>query len=82
MGLFRIASFRRLQCVRRKQVPAQLDPICFDGGTTAAINEQKLHELLGKGIADFGPTFHAALIAIGDKLSLYKGLAAGGHQTN
>jgi hypothetical protein len=35
-----------------------------------AINEQKLHELLGKGIADFGATFHAALIAIGDKLGL------------
>jgi hypothetical protein len=46
-----------------------------------AINEQKLHELLGKGIVDFGATFHAALIAIGDKLGLYKGLAAGGHQT-
>jgi hypothetical protein len=54
----------------------------FDGGATVAINEQKLHELLGKGIVDFGATFHAALIAIGDKLSLYKGLAAGGHQTN
>ena len=46
-----------------------------------AINEQKLHELLGKGISDFGATFHAALIAIGDKLGLYKGLAAGGGQT-
>ena len=46
-----------------------------------AINEQKLHELLGKGIVDFGATFHAALIGIGDKLGLYKGLAAGGPQT-
>src|SRR5258707_14504761 len=46
-----------------------------------AINEQKLHELLGKGIVDFGATFHAALIGIGDKLGLYKGLAAGGHQS-
>jgi 2-polyprenyl-3-methyl-5-hydroxy-6-metoxy-1,4-benzoquinol methylase len=54
----------------------------FDGGATVAINEQKLHELLGKGIVDFGATFHAALIAIGDKLGLYKGLAAGGHQTS
>ena len=42
-----------------------------------AINEQKLHELLGKGVSDFGATFHAALISIGDKLGLYKGLAAG-----
>src|SRR6202795_976562 len=47
-----------------------------------AINEQKLHELLGKGIVDFGATFHAALIGIGDKLGLYKGLAAGGQQTS
>jgi len=46
-----------------------------------AINEQKLHELLGKGVSDFGATFHAALISIGDKLGLYKGLAAGGAQT-
>jgi 2-polyprenyl-3-methyl-5-hydroxy-6-metoxy-1,4-benzoquinol methylase len=46
-----------------------------------AINENKLHELLGKGIVDFGATFHAALIGIGDKLGLYKGLVAGGHQT-
>src|SRR5258708_23499588 len=45
-----------------------------------AINEQKLHELLGKGVVDFGATFHAALICIGDKLGLYKGLAAGGPQ--
>jgi 2-polyprenyl-3-methyl-5-hydroxy-6-metoxy-1,4-benzoquinol methylase len=46
-----------------------------------AINMDKLHELLGKGIVDFGATFHAALIRIGDKLGLYKGLAAGGPQT-
>lgn len=46
-----------------------------------ALNEQKLHELLGKGITDFGATFHSALICIGDKLGLYKGLAAGGPQT-
>jgi len=46
-----------------------------------SINEAKLNELLGKGLVDFGATFHAALICIGDKLGLYKGLAAGGHQT-
>jgi 2-polyprenyl-3-methyl-5-hydroxy-6-metoxy-1,4-benzoquinol methylase len=46
-----------------------------------AINEQRLNEFLGKAIVDFGATFHAALINIGDKLGLYKALAAGGHQT-
>src|SRR6267142_1415440 len=46
-----------------------------------AIDMDKLHEFLGKALVDFGATFHAALICIGDKLGLYKGLAAGGPQT-
>ena len=46
-----------------------------------AINQDKLHEFLGKAIVDFGATFNAALIRIGDKLGLYKALAAGGAQT-
>lgn len=46
-----------------------------------AINPDKLNEFLGKAIVDFGATFHAALIRIGDKLGLYKALAAGGSQT-
>jgi 2-polyprenyl-3-methyl-5-hydroxy-6-metoxy-1,4-benzoquinol methylase len=46
-----------------------------------AIDMDKLHEFLGKAIVDFGATFHAALVRIGDKLGLYKGLAAGGPQT-
>jgi 2-polyprenyl-3-methyl-5-hydroxy-6-metoxy-1,4-benzoquinol methylase len=46
-----------------------------------AINQDKLHEFLGKAIVDFGATFNAALIRMGDKLGLYKALAAGGPQT-
>ncbi len=46
-----------------------------------AINQDKLHEFLVKAVVDFGATFHAALIRIGDKLGLYKALAAGGPQT-
>jgi 2-polyprenyl-3-methyl-5-hydroxy-6-metoxy-1,4-benzoquinol methylase len=46
-----------------------------------AINQDKLHEFLGRAITDFGATFTAALIQIGDRLGLYKALAAGGHQT-
>jgi 2-polyprenyl-3-methyl-5-hydroxy-6-metoxy-1,4-benzoquinol methylase len=54
----------------------------FRGGfRKMAINQDKLHEFLGKAIVDFGATFHAALIRIGDKLGLYKALAAGGPQT-
>src|SRR5204863_6088958 len=41
----------------------------------------KLNEFLGRALVDFGATFHAALVRIGDKLGLYKGLAAGGPQT-
>jgi 2-polyprenyl-3-methyl-5-hydroxy-6-metoxy-1,4-benzoquinol methylase len=46
-----------------------------------AINPDKLNEFLGKAIVDFGATFHAALIRIGDRLGLYKALAAAGPQT-
>ena len=46
-----------------------------------ALNPDKLNEFLGKAINDFGATFHAALIQIGDKLGLYKALAQGGPQT-
>jgi len=45
-----------------------------------ALNQDKLHEFLGKAIVDFGATFNAALIRIGDKLGLYKALAKGGAQ--
>jgi 2-polyprenyl-3-methyl-5-hydroxy-6-metoxy-1,4-benzoquinol methylase len=47
-----------------------------------ALNSQKLDELLGKGLVDFGATFHAALVQIGDKLGLYKALAQGGPMTS
>src|SRR5271169_1962608 len=46
-----------------------------------AINQDKLHEFLGRAIVDFGATFSAALIRVGDKLGLYKALAKSGPQT-
>src|SRR5271170_4537749 len=45
------------------------------------MNSDKLHELLGKAVVDFGATMHAAMVRIGDKLGLYKALADGGPQT-
>lgn len=42
-----------------------------------AINEDKLNQLLGKFVTDFGATFHAGLVVIGEKLGLYKALAGG-----
>ena len=46
-----------------------------------AVDEAKLQEFLGKAIGDMGATLGAALVFIGDRLGLYKGLAAGGPQT-
>ena len=46
-----------------------------------AVNPDRLHEFLVKAVTDFGATFHAALVRIGDKLGLYKALASGGPQT-
>src|SRR5215210_262431 len=40
-----------------------------------ALNEEKLNQLLGKFVADFGATFHAGLVVIGESLGLYKALA-------
>jgi 2-polyprenyl-3-methyl-5-hydroxy-6-metoxy-1,4-benzoquinol methylase len=45
------------------------------------LDPDKLNEFLGRAIVDFGATFHAALVRVGDKLGLYKALAAGGPQT-
>src|ERR671939_1964619 len=39
------------------------------------IDQHKLDDLLGRAIGDFGGTFHAALVVIGDRLGLYRSLA-------
>jgi len=46
-----------------------------------AIDQDKLHAFLGRAIVDFGATFSAALIRIGDRLGLYKALDKSGPQT-
>jgi SAM-dependent methyltransferase len=45
------------------------------------IDEGKLHEFLGRFVGDLGATVHAAGVVIGDKLGLYKALAAAGPST-
>src|SRR3954449_9166232 len=45
------------------------------------IDESKLHELLSKMIADMGAAAAAPLVILGDKLGLYKALAADGPLT-
>jgi SAM-dependent methyltransferase len=48
---------------------------------TNTIDEEKLHQLLGHVVVDFGATMFAPLALIGDKLGLYKALAAADPQT-
>ena len=40
-----------------------------------AVNEEKMNELLGRFLNDFGGTFHSAMAVIGDRLGLYKAMA-------
>ena len=47
-----------------------------------AINEEKMNELLGRFLNDFGATFHSAMAVIGDKLGLYKAMAEAGPVTS
>jgi 2-polyprenyl-3-methyl-5-hydroxy-6-metoxy-1,4-benzoquinol methylase len=46
-----------------------------------AIDSAKLNQFLGHVVGDLGAAMNAALVRVGDKLGLYKGLAAGGAQT-
>jgi 2-polyprenyl-3-methyl-5-hydroxy-6-metoxy-1,4-benzoquinol methylase len=48
---------------------------------TTTINETRLNELIGQAIVDFGATFNAALIVLGDQLGLYRALADSGPLT-
>jgi 2-polyprenyl-3-methyl-5-hydroxy-6-metoxy-1,4-benzoquinol methylase len=45
------------------------------------IDEKKLNDLLGKVVSDVGAAMSAALVVIGDKLGLYKAMAASGPVT-
>src|ERR1041384_8557837 len=47
-----------------------------------AINEEKMNQLIGRFLDDFGATFHSAMVVIGDKLGLYKTLAEAGPITS
>jgi SAM-dependent methyltransferase len=42
------------------------------------INEDKMHQFVGKVIGDFGASLSSALVYIGQKLGLYKAMAAAG----
>ena len=42
-----------------------------------ALDENKLHDFLGRALVDLGGAVNAVLMSIGDALGLYKALAAG-----
>jgi 2-polyprenyl-3-methyl-5-hydroxy-6-metoxy-1,4-benzoquinol methylase len=44
---------------------------------TTTFDQKKLEEFMGRAVGDIGSGISAALVMIGDKLGLYKGLAAG-----
>jgi 2-polyprenyl-3-methyl-5-hydroxy-6-metoxy-1,4-benzoquinol methylase len=46
-------------------------------GTQAPLNEAKLNDFMNKAVGDMGAAMMASLIAIGDKLGLYKAMASG-----
>jgi SAM-dependent methyltransferase len=48
---------------------------------TLPIDEERLHQLINRAIVDFGAASHSALVALGDRLGLYKALAASGPVT-
>src|SRR5438093_8274409 len=43
-----------------------------------AIDETRLNEFLGKAVNDLGATLHAALVAIGEELGIYRAMAGQG----
>jgi len=45
------------------------------------IDNQRLQELVGRAINDFGATYHSALVVLGDRLGLYRALAGNGGLT-
>ncbi len=46
------------------------------------LNEERLNALLGQAVVEFGATVNAALVAIGDRLGLFRELAASGPLTS
>jgi hypothetical protein len=46
------------------------------------VNESKLNELLAKLVGDLGAAAGAALVVIGDKLGLFRGIAEAGSVTS
>ena len=53
----------------------------FEHHRPANVDDDRLHEFMGRAIADIGATLNAALVMIGETLGLYKAMAAAGPVT-
>jgi len=51
-------------------------------GTQMALDENKLNDFMNKAVGDMGAAINASLIAIGDRLGLYKAMAHGEWMTS
>lgn len=51
------------------------------GRNAGAVDESKLNEFMQRAVTDIGAAMSAALVLIGDRLGLYRALAAAGPQT-
>ena len=49
---------------------------------SAPIDEAKLNAFMGRAVGDMGAAIHAVLVLLGDRLGLYKSMAAGGPMTS
>ena len=50
--------------------------------TKIMIDNQRMHDLVGRAINDFGGTYHSALVVLGNRLGLYQALANSGALTS
>ncbi|MGD0636713.1 MAG: methyltransferase domain-containing protein [Nitrososphaerales archaeon] len=48
---------------------------------TGEVNQERLNEFLGRFVADLGATLHAPTVILGERLGLYKAMAAAGPLT-
>src|SRR5689334_17934781 len=67
---------RRKRCKKISRRPV------MSATQTPALDMDKLNQFIGQFVTDLGATVHAGLVVIGEKLGLYKALAAGGPMTS
>jgi SAM-dependent methyltransferase len=70
------ATVEKLRIVQEFRQPYSQSGNHISGGPDMPVDEDKLNEFLGMAIGDMGAAMSASLILLGDRLGLYKALAA------